>query len=112
MIGMDNQALYTTQDLQTIRERANTIQGRIRERSSEIERVLAEERSVGDTPQRAPAAEVATADRVEEIRQSVTDQRLQERVVRISGTDRERAAAPQDEPGNAMVPQGREERQS
>ncbi len=112
MIGMDNQALYTTQDLQTIRERANTIQGRIRERSSEIERVLAEERSVGDTPQRAPAAEEATADRVEEIRQSVTDQRLQERVVRIGGADGERAAPLQDEPSNGLRPQGREEGQS
>ncbi|MDX6379527.1 MAG: hypothetical protein QOI57_551, partial [Rubrobacteraceae bacterium] len=33
-----------------------------------------------------PGAEEATAERVEEIRQSVTDERIQERVERISQT--------------------------
>ena len=111
MIGMDNQSLYTTQDLQTIRERANTIQGRIRERSSEIERVMAEERSAGGAPERAPAAEEATADRVEEIRQSVTDERIQERVVRIGEDNGEQSSAPpqRPRPGNGTEPQGDEE---
>ena len=67
------------------------IQARIREREREIERLsvesLSDERAASDIPEDEPqnrqAAEEATADRVEEIRQSVTDEAVRERVERL-----------------------------
>ena len=62
------------------------IQARIREREREIES-LSDERAAGDVPEDEPqhhqAAEEETAERVEEIRQSVTDEAVRERVERI-----------------------------
>ncbi len=85
MIGTDDEPLYTPEDMQAIRERMEEIRTRIRERGEEIERVVAapeREEPVGE-PQEAQAAEEANAGRVEEIRKSVTDERIQERVQKI-----------------------------
>jgi regulator of protease activity HflC (stomatin/prohibitin superfamily) len=86
MIGTGGEPLFTPEDMQSIRNRMQEIQARIREREREIES-LTDERAVrdvpGDEPQHHPAAEEATAERVEEIRQSVTDEAVRECVERI-----------------------------
>jgi regulator of protease activity HflC (stomatin/prohibitin superfamily) len=84
MIGTDDGRLYTPEDMDAIRQRLEEIRARIRERGAEIERlVTAPEHDAPEQPQEAQAAEEASADRVEEIRKSVTDERIQERVERI-----------------------------
>jgi hypothetical protein len=71
--------------MQNIREHLEEIRVRIRQRSAEIESLSTVEKDEpAEEMQRGPAAERATEDRVEEIRQSVTDERIQERVERIS----------------------------
>ncbi len=63
--------------MQAIRDRMEEIQDRIREREREIEGLTAGQApdEVSEVaPPEHPAAEEATADRVEEIRQSVTDE--------------------------------------
>ena len=86
MIGTGGEPLFTPEDMQSLRDRMQEIQARIREREREIES-LSEERAAGDIPEDEPqqhqAAEEATAERVEEIRQSVTDEAVRERVERI-----------------------------
>ncbi len=83
MIGTGGDPLFTPEDMQAIRDRMQEIQRRIRERAGEIESLAAErEPQVAEDAQ--PAAEDASADRVEEIRQSVTDERIRERVEQIS----------------------------
>ena len=85
MIGTGGEPLFTPQDMQAIRDQMEEIQTRIRERATEIERLSGEHgaHEVEAEPHRQPAAEEATADRVEEIRQSVTDEAVKERVERI-----------------------------
>jgi regulator of protease activity HflC (stomatin/prohibitin superfamily) len=86
MVGTGDEPLYTPEDMQKIRERLNEIRDRIRERAVEIERLATAEKRAPEEVPREPGAEEATAERVEEIRQSVTDERIQERVERISQT--------------------------
>ena len=86
MIGTGDEPLFTPEDMQAIRNRMEEIQARIRDRAREIERL-----SGGQTaqPEEArPAAEAATEERMEEIRQSVTDEAVKERVERL-GHDEE-----------------------
>ncbi|HET7480282.1 MAG TPA: SPFH domain-containing protein [Rubrobacteraceae bacterium] len=86
MIGTGGDSLFTSEDMQAIRNRMQEIQARIREREREIEG-LSTERAASDVPEDEPnpqqAAEAETADRLEEIRQSVTDEAVRERVERI-----------------------------
>lgn len=88
MIGTGGEPLFTTEDMQAIRDRMEEIQARIRERAREIERL-----SNGHVaqPEEGPperlAAEAATEERMEEIRQSVTDEAVKERVERIGHED-------------------------
>jgi regulator of protease activity HflC (stomatin/prohibitin superfamily) len=85
MVGTGEEPLYTAADMQNIREHLEEIRIRIRQRSAEIESLSTVEKDEpAEEMQRGPAAERATEDRVEEIRQSVTDERIQERVERIS----------------------------
>lgn len=87
MIGTGGEPLFTSEDMQLIRGRMEEIRARIRERSREIEGLSTErgaEDGFEEEPQAHPAAEDATADRVEEIRQSVTDEAVKERVERMS----------------------------
>jgi hypothetical protein len=84
MIGTGNEPLFTPEDMQAIRDRMEEIRARISERSRELENLSdgPETRPEQDQPQE-PAIEDENADRVEEIRQSVTDEAVRERVERI-----------------------------
>ena len=97
--------------MQAIRDRMQEIQNRIRERAGEIES-LATERGTRDAeePQPQPAAEDASADRVEEIRQSVTDERIRERVERLSAEPDGATGGGQDGPPAAPDDGGGEAR--
>lgn len=101
MIGIGDEPLFTSEDMQQIRNRMEEIRTRIRERAQEIEdlsTIHAENASVEEEPQEQPLAEEATADRVEEIRKSVTDEAVRERVERI-GQDEEAQPDGQPEDG-------------
>jgi regulator of protease activity HflC (stomatin/prohibitin superfamily) len=89
MIGTGDEPLFTPGDLQAIRDRMTDIQARIRERSQEIESLSAGRGIAVDEEdlEERPAAEEATAERVEEIRQSVTDEAVRERVERTVRRD-------------------------
>ena len=73
--------------MQAIRDRMEEIQARIRERSREIESLETERGTQPDEPPELLAAEEATANRIEEIRKSVTDEAVKERVERIGQGD-------------------------
>lgn len=84
MIGVGDESLYTPEDMRRIREHVGEIRARIRERAAEIERLstvpAVPENGVAEEPLRA---EEATEGRVEEIRRSVTDEAVKERVERM-----------------------------
>jgi hypothetical protein len=92
MIGTGDEPLFTPEDMQAIRNRMEEIQARIRARAREIDRLSGgpATQSEEEPPER-PVAEAATEDRVEEIRQSVTDEAVKERVERL-GHDEEPGA--------------------
>jgi len=79
MIGTGGEALFTPEDMQAIRDRMGEIQAHIRERAGELESLSNGQRAQPEPQQ----AEDENADRVEEIRQSVTDEAVRERVERI-----------------------------
>jgi regulator of protease activity HflC (stomatin/prohibitin superfamily) len=90
MIGTGGEPLFTSEDMQKIRERMPEIQERIREREQEIEDVVSAEKSVTEEEPQAPqAAEEENAERLEEIRQSVTDKAVKERVERLQSANSE-----------------------
>ncbi|HET9928833.1 MAG TPA: hypothetical protein VFQ09_08480, partial [Rubrobacter sp.] len=81
MIGTGGEPLFTPEDMQAIRNRMGEIQARIRERSRELESLADSQATrLAEEPQQA---EEENADRVEKIRQSVTDEAVRERVERI-----------------------------
>jgi hypothetical protein len=103
MLGTGAEPLFTSEDMQKIRERVDDIQERIRGREQEIEDVVSAERGETEEELQAPqAAEEENAERLEEIRQSVTDKAVKQRVERLQsangGTDSENAEA-QEEKG-------------
>ncbi len=84
MIGTGDEPLFTPEDMQAIRDRMGEIQARIHDRAQEIERLSnGHAAQPEEGPQERPVAEAATEDRVEEIRQSVTDEAVKERVERL-----------------------------
>lgn len=83
MIGTSDEPLFTPEDMQAIRERMAEIQDRIRERGEEIEEVVSVEREAAGEPEEPREAEKENEERLEEIRQSVTDEAVRERVERI-----------------------------
>ncbi|QIN77623.1 SPFH domain-containing protein [Rubrobacter marinus] len=90
MIGTGDEPLFTPGDLQAIRDRMTEIRARIRERSRELELLSAGPGAAAEDdgePQERLAAEEATAERVEEIRLSVTDEAVRERVERTVQRD-------------------------
>ena len=104
MIGVGADSLFTDEDMQAIRDRMSDIQGRIETRAREIESLSTVNAAEPEEEMKAqPAAEEATADRIEEIRQSVTDESIKERVERMSQTD-------EDQPDDAPGGNGRESR--
>ena len=101
MIGTGGELLFTSEDMQKIRERVEEIQERIRGREQEIEDVVSAEQGVTEEEPQAPqAAEEENAERLEEIRQSVTDKAVKERVERLQsangGHDSENAEAQEE----------------
>jgi len=67
--------------MQAIRNRMEEIQARIRDRAREIESLSDGHATQSEEGQpEHPVAEAATEDRVEEIRQSVTDEAVRERI--------------------------------
>jgi predicted nucleic acid-binding Zn-ribbon protein len=95
MIGTDESPLYSPEDMQALRERLEDIQSRIEERQEEISELATDEQTTPDGVEEPPEAEGAGEDRVEEIRQSVTDEAVKERVERIGDSE---DAAPEGEP--------------
>ncbi|MGI8866991.1 MAG: SPFH domain-containing protein [Rubrobacteraceae bacterium] len=97
MIGVGADSLFTDEDMQARRDRMSDIQGRIETRAREIESLSTVNAAEPEEEVQAqPAAEEATADRIEEIRQSVTDESIKERVERMSQADED---TPDDAPG-------------
>ena len=89
MIGTGDEPLFTPEDMQAIRNRMEEIQARIRDRAREIEGLSnGHAAQPEEGPQERPVAEAATEERLEEIRQSVTDEAVKERVERL-GHDEE-----------------------
>jgi hypothetical protein len=86
MIGTGGEPLFTPEDMQAIRDRMEEIQARIKERARELESLSDGHETHPEEPQ-PPAVEVENADRVEEIRQSVTDEAVRERVERLGHDD-------------------------
>ena len=82
MIGTGDEPLFSPADMQAIRDRLEEIQVRIREREREIESLKAATKAEPEAETPEPV-EDATADRVEEIRQSVTDEAVKRRVERL-----------------------------
>jgi regulator of protease activity HflC (stomatin/prohibitin superfamily) len=81
MIGTGGEPLFTPEDMQAIRNRMEEIQARIRERAGELENLSdGQGTRLDEEPHQA---EDENAERVEEIRQSVTDEAVRERVERI-----------------------------
>lgn len=87
MIGTGGDPLYSEDDMEALRGRLGEIQSRIDERQSEIEALsTARTGSVEDeSTDTAPAED--DEDRVAEIRRSVTDEAVKERVERIGDGD-------------------------
>jgi predicted nucleic acid-binding Zn-ribbon protein len=81
MIGTGDEPLFSPADMQAIRDRLEAIQIRIREREKEIERLKAETKVAPE--EEARAAEGASEERIEEIRQSVTDEAVKRRVEQL-----------------------------
>jgi hypothetical protein len=84
MIGTGGEPLFTPEDMQAIRDRMEEIQARIKDRARELDS-LADGQGVHEEEEllQQPAAEDENADRIEEIRQSVTDEAVRERVERL-----------------------------
>jgi regulator of protease activity HflC (stomatin/prohibitin superfamily) len=100
MIGTGGEPLFTPEDMRKIRERMGEIQERIREREQEIEDVISAEQGVTEEePQETQAAEEENAERLEEIRQSVTDEAVKERVERLQSANGEADSEANAEPG-------------
>lgn len=80
--------LFSENDMAAIRSRMEDIQVRIREREAEIEALLAaREKETEEPPAQESVEEVPGADKIEELRRSVTDDSIAERVEQIAGDD-------------------------
>lgn len=86
LVGSRDAALFSDSDMAAVRERMHEIQARIQERQSEIDALsdvgpeAAEAAEGAGRPDAAGSHEGASADTVEEIRQSVTDESIAQRV--------------------------------
>lgn len=83
MVGSRDEALFSHDDMQAIRRRVAEIKSRIERRESEIEILLADDEAREQIAP-APIEEIPGEQRVEEIRQSVTDEEIARRVERIA----------------------------
>ena len=91
MIGTGDEPLYSAEDMEELRGHITEIEGRIEERQREIGQLATAESAPAEPETEESALEGAAEDRIEEIRQSVTDEAVRERVERIgeeeSGSD-------------------------
>ncbi|MBB6119104.1 SPFH domain-containing protein [Nocardiopsis algeriensis] len=82
IIGQSDTALFSQEDMDAIRSRLDEIKARIAEREEEIGALLAE-----GGPETAEAPRASDSDSVEEIRRSVSDEAVDERLAGISGNE-------------------------
>lgn len=99
LVGSGDARLFGEADIAQIRERMATIQQRIRDREDEIRRLLAERDPAKPLVPEAPAGEIPGQDKVEEIRRSVTDEAVAERVEQLADT-----GAPERQPPAEQAP--------
>ncbi|MFD0775268.1 SPFH domain-containing protein, partial [Streptomonospora algeriensis] len=85
LIGEAEATLFSEDDMAAIRSRLNEISERISEREAEINRVLEEEDD--DTVEPPPPDDVPNADKIEQIRQSVSDDTIDERISSVAGEE-------------------------
>ena len=104
MVGTGDEPLFGAEDMQKIRGQVENIRARIEEREQELESLKAPPAEVPEDEGALDFGGDSDAEsRVEEIRQSVTDERIQERIEDVSESD---AESREDTPGNEN---GREE---
>ncbi|QVQ51992.1 SPFH domain-containing protein [Spiractinospora alimapuensis] len=104
IIGISEGELFSQQDMSAIRMRLAEIQERINSRESEIEDLLnTEQESTVDTPDLEELEEVPGADMVEELRQSVSTESVEERIAEQRTSETQRSVAP-SEPSAAHTP--------
>ncbi|QBI55285.1 SPFH domain-containing protein [Streptomonospora litoralis] len=89
IIGEAESTLFSDEDMAAIRARLQEISERISEREEEITRVLEEDGE--ETVEPPPPEDVPNADRIEEIRQSVSDDSIDERLSSVAGDSAEGA---------------------
>jgi regulator of protease activity HflC (stomatin/prohibitin superfamily) len=87
MIGTDGDPLYSEDDMEALRGRLGEIQSRIDERQGEIEALSTARTGSGEDESTDTAPAEDDEDRVAEIRRSVTDEAVKERVERIGDGD-------------------------
>ncbi|AHY45437.1 SPFH domain / Band 7 family [Rubrobacter radiotolerans] len=83
MVGSGDDPLYSAEDMQKIRERIEEIRGRIESREAELADLRKTEQVEEEPEIEVPKAEDED-EKLEEIRQSVADEEIQERVEEIS----------------------------
>ncbi|KIH98186.1 Band 7 protein [Streptomonospora alba] len=100
IIGEAEASLFSEEDMGAIRGRLNEISERISEREAEINRVLADDEE--DTVEPPPPDDVPNADKIEQIRQSVSDETIDERISSVTGEDEDQDGSPA--PGSPPAP--------
>lgn len=99
IIGQTDAALFSDEDMAAIRERLGAINTRISERQQEISALVEDEAD----ERRGPSAEDPGVDLVEEIRQSVSDDSLDERISEAA-PEPSAGQAPADSPPPSGAP--------
>ncbi|MDA2808295.1 SPFH domain-containing protein [Nocardiopsis suaedae] len=106
IIGEAQAQLFSDEDMQAIRTRMDEISARIADREAEIEALLAEERTTVAAPD-PEEHDVPGEERLEEIRRSVADEAVAERIDEAVTDEAPEAAAPDGPaPGAAPPPAG------
>jgi regulator of protease activity HflC (stomatin/prohibitin superfamily) len=83
MIGTREEPLYSEHDMDALRQRLHEIQSRIEERQQEIQSLSTAHANPAEEDSTQDGSSGESEDRVEEIRRSVTDEAVKERVERI-----------------------------
>ncbi|WP_119065943.1 SPFH domain-containing protein [Rubrobacter indicoceani] len=86
MVGSGDDPLYSAEDMEMIRSRMFEIQGRIEGREEELTGLRRADQVEETEPDAAGSDAAEQDEKIEEIRQSVTDEAVQERVENISRT--------------------------
>ena len=86
LVGSRDASLFSDSDMAAIRERMEAINDRINERESELQELRDLDEAGAQSPEEVRPDASASADKVEEIRQTVTDESVAERVEQLSDT--------------------------